>query len=327
METQGELLGILNTRDTDGLVKGLAMIIEQMKTAGACKPALDYAHLTAGKLPELFQLWEAVQHDMRLASVPLVLECTTHIVKLLSSSDVLLATTFVTIILQDHLKLIYRALCSNQDLLSVHSLNLLTAITKMNKHTCDILFKAFDFTLHPLPSLCTRKKTVCGDQSPRSAFVDFMLEVLRMGSMDTRLAAASLHSLYYAIVAHLATDSFMRIKFVLDALKETILDCRMRNMSLTFFSGAILNQLLRLYNHGKAEVVTLIDSFLTQLTTTSMVGPVAVIPVPLATPFNPPLKNKHILDFLQHLKPLESVLHQRLAVKILRRVPTSLCHT
>ena len=104
-------------------------------------------------------------------------------------------------------------------------------------------------------------------------------------------------------------------------LKDTILDCRMRNLSLTFFSGAILNQLLKLYNHGKSEVVHLVDSFLTQLMTESMVGPVDTIPVALSTPFNPPLRNKHILEFLQHLKPLESVLHQRLAIKILRACP------
>ena len=321
IETQSELLGIFKTKDTDGLVKGLNMMIGQLRTSGTCKPLLHYTHLTNGNFPELFQLWEAVQHDMRLASVPLVLECTTHIIKCLSSSDTLLASTFVSIIIQEHLKLIYRALCCNQDVISVNALNLLTAIIKVNKHSCDMLLKTFDFTLNPLPSFCTRKKAVSEDQSPRSAFVDFMLEMLRMGSMETKMALASLHSLYYAIVTHLATDQYARIKYTLDTLRETILNCRMRNLSLTFFSGAILNQLLKLYDHGKMEVVTLIDSFLTQLMTVSMVGPVNTIPVTLCTAFNPPLKNKQILEFLQHLKPLESVLHQRLAIKILRACP------
>ena len=80
------------------------MLIEQLRKTGTCKPLLDYARLTSGKLPELFQLWELVQHDMRLASVPLILECNAEIIKLLTTSGYLLATTFVTIILQEHLK-------------------------------------------------------------------------------------------------------------------------------------------------------------------------------------------------------------------------------
>ena len=141
--------------------------------------------------------------------------------------------------------------------------------------------------------------------------MDFMLGIMKVGSMDTKMAAASLHSLYYAIVAHLSTDPFSRIKMTLDTLKDTILNCRMRNLSLTFFSGAILNQLLKLYGHGKSEVVTLVDSFLTQLMTESIVSPVDTIPVTLSTPFNPPLRNKQVLEFLQHLKPFELSPHVR----------------
>ena len=104
IETQSELLGILNTRDTDGLVKGLGMMIEQLKTTGSCKPLTGLCSFDKRQIPELFHLWEPVQHDMRLASVPLVLECNAEIIKFLPASDTLLATTFVTIILQEHSK-------------------------------------------------------------------------------------------------------------------------------------------------------------------------------------------------------------------------------
>lgn len=322
VDTHTELMSILCCREPDALLSGLSMLIAQIKDTGECMPIFEYARSTDGKVPELFKRWEDFQRDMRPAVVPLLVEAAARTLELLGKHDALLAARMAKEIVKEHMKFVYRALCANQDVLSVHTLNLLKTIATTGRASADALFAAFDFTLNPLVSFCARKKTAVDGQSPRAAFIAFFLSFYGHGGMETKLAAATLHAINSAIIAHMNKDAPPQIEFILDTLQRHVVESRLRNLPLTFFTGPILNQLLKVYAHDKIEVVKSIDDFLARLMTEAMVSPVSKVSVDLSQQaHNPPVKNRITLEFLNHLKPLESVMHQRLAVKILQACP------
>ncbi|KAK9477710.1 ribosome 60S biogenesis N-terminal-domain-containing protein [Lipomyces japonicus] len=192
--------------------------------------------------------------------------------KLISNSVLLRScgSKMIHSIIDDHIKLIYRALGTLRSNSVISTLRLLTELARFaNGHVAEDIYSSFDFTLAALPKLfqpplkpkiqddeqqhaAKRKKTA----SPATAFsttryhvIEFFKTFISVGSSTVKVALLGQRKLIVPWFRNINSDDQAQILSTLTLLRDVVHDKLItKSVKVSFFNEWVLTRILSLYN-------------------------------------------------------------------------------
>ncbi|OLL26710.1 hypothetical protein NEOLI_000341 [Neolecta irregularis DAH-3] len=300
---------------------------------------------------DLLHLWDSIYQLNYNNIFPIFPSLLRNILYFLSNSPELhkKGNTLIHMILEDHIKLIYRNLNSNRPQTISPTLDLLLSMVAFaeGKFSRDI-FGALDWTLKFWGKLLGMKQTQPSREvgepdakrkkfdhpDVRTRMIKLVFSLLKYGHA---LEVLGMRGLMTPLIKGVKEDEAWVVKQVFDGLKDIVADRETpRSFKISFFNEWVLGQLSQLYLRqdeieNSLSVASITHSFFIALCTHPNIGvcfqdsgwyPQKYVPGKFSTN----LYNKILSSFVLSLKPFENVHHAELLLAICKSCPELIAH-